>query len=375
MGYKPFVSLIFITIIICTNGSPRQRNFNTLEHCAQHFDNLREGNRRNFAFQLDVIYNVLSNLVNTADEEIAQYNALDEQLASIAPWNILQNTPDNAEDLNNVTSQLRDVNTALTRSRGDGDACISVQRMNRQERRQLNRRWRLRWKPRRSPRRLDGTHTRQIKYINLCATDICHISGFDVLPNGDLVAADSDSYAIYIFNPEQDYPRKIIKLAPLVVGDVVYSHEWIVRVHVRLINQEMAWLSLNLLDSTSYLIESEDQNSRRWDSISGCELTDSEPEPEARVEPCADPGYLQAMTTDQFGFTYGAVYTEHMDAIAPNCTRFPSIASGRYDYMVRDIVRFDRNMLYVRTDSRGHRRSSVNNLHVFEIFDLIGNVN
>ncbi|XP_033728982.1 uncharacterized protein LOC117318092 [Pecten maximus] len=377
MEHTTWAILIITVIVSLTHGSMRQRNLNTMEQCAQQFDILRENNRRNFAFQLEDIYSALSNLVNNADEEIALYNIVDEQLTSIAPWNILHITPDDTEGIDNVTSQLNDVNSALTRSRSreESNTCISLPRISRQERRHLSKRWRLRWKPRRSPRRLDGTHARQVKYRNLCATEICHISGFAVLPNGELVAADSYNYDIYIYTPNQDYPKRTIKLAPLALGDVVYFNDWIVHVHVRLVNQQMAWLALNLLDYTSYLIESDDQSSRRWDVHSMCEATDSETEPETRIDPCADPGHFQHRTTDQFGFTYGAAYSEHIDAVAPNCTRYPSIASGRYDYMVRDMVRFDRNMLYVRTDSRGHRKSSSNNLHVFELFNLINNAN
>ncbi|XP_060062926.1 uncharacterized protein LOC132543439 [Ylistrum balloti] len=361
----------------CVQGTMRQQNFNTMERCAQQFDNIRENRPQNAAFQLGDIYGVLSNLMNNADEEITHYNDLEQQLTSLAPWNVLNISSENAEGIMNVTSHLRDVNTKLTRSRSrvENDTCISVHGMTRQERRTLRRRWLLRWKPRRSPRRLDGTHARQIKYFNLCSYEICHIGGFAVLPNGDLVATDADNYEVYIYNPNQDYPRKIINLAPLALGDVIFSQDWKVFIHVRLITQQMAWLVLNFLDSTSYLRESNDQSSLRWDINEMCEATYSETEPESPVEPCADPGYLRMRITDQFGFTYGSMDNEHIDAVAPNCTRFSSITSGRYDYMVRDIVRFDRNMLYVRTDSRGHRKSSVNNLHIFEMFNLIDSVN
>ncbi|OWF51274.1 uncharacterized protein LOC110449401 [Mizuhopecten yessoensis] len=371
-----WISLMFGTMVARAEGSTRQQNFNTMERCAAQFDNLSENRRRNVAVQLEDIYNVLTDLVNNADEEIAQYNAIDEQWISLAPWNVLQITPDDTSDVFNVTSQLRNVSTVLTRlrSREQSDSCVSSVRMNREERRTLTRRWLLRWKPRRSQRRFDGTHARQVQYLNLCATELCHINGFAVLPNGHLVASDSDNYDIYIYKPGQDYPMKTINLAPLYLGEVIYSHDWIVRIHVRLINQQMAWLVLNLLDSTSYLEESIDQSSLRWDVNEMCITTDAETEPETRIEPCADPGYLAVRTTDEFGFTYGASHTEFLDAIAPNCTRYPSITRGRYDYIVRHIVRFDRNMLYVRTDSRGSRKSSVNNLHIFEMFNLIDSV-
>lgn len=134
----------------------RQFNFNTLERCAEQFDNIRQERARNYAINLQDIFNVFTDLTRNADREIAIYDALDVHMSSLALRNVL--TPDDSESILNLTSQLHDVSTALSRfrSREERDTCVGSRRLSRQEKRSLRKRWLVRWRPRPVPRRFDG---------------------------------------------------------------------------------------------------------------------------------------------------------------------------------------------------------------------------